>query len=420
MVWISKSIISFIIIIPIFNNSISQEPPYPYDVKKYSYIRYLDNRFQFFNDSAAFVLMYEKYFTLAARGEGNINIIHIGGSHIQADVYTHRVRERIQTIYNSTNSARGFVFPYKIAKTNNPKNFETRYSGLWRACSNIDNSTHCRLGLSGMAITTYDTTSSIFVAFPSDNELQYQFNRVKIFHEQGDEYFNFEIEAPGKQFISTNDSMGYTEVIFDQFLGGLLLKVVETDTAQSLFTLYGISLESDEPGILYHSIGVNGASIPSYLECALFSQHMKALAPDLVVISLGTNDAYTRNFNQEVYKQNYIELLKRVKNAAPNAAILLTVPNDSYLYRRYINTNTEKMEGVIIELAKEYGYGVWDFYHIMGGLNSAYVWHKDGLMQYDRVHFTREGYLLKGDLFFNAFLKGFDDYVDNKALGTRH
>lgn len=41
----------------------------------------------------------------------------------------------------------------------------------------------------------------------------------------------------------------------------------------------------------------------------------------------------------------------------------------------------------------------------MGGYNSSYLWHKDKLMQNDLIHFTKKGYIIKGNLFFNAFIK---------------
>ena len=41
------------------------------------------------------------------------------------------------------------------------------------------------------------------------------------------------------------------------------------------------------------------------------------------------------------------------------AAILLTVPNDSYLYKRCTNPNMEKVRKVILDLAGEYGCGVY-------------------------------------------------------------
>ncbi len=132
----------------------------------------------------------------------------------------------------------------------------------------------------------------------------------------------------------------------------------------------------------------------------------------MVVLSIGTNDAYTRYFNSGNYKHSYDSLIQQVRDALPDAAILLTVPNDSYLYRRYVNRNTEKVKDVILELAEKLDCGVWDFYSIMGGLNSIWVWNRFGLAKRDHIHFTRKGYELKGDLFFNAFLKSYDNYID--------
>ncbi|GAB1450118.1 hypothetical protein MASR2M47_01740 [Draconibacterium sp.] len=50
-------------------------------------------------------------------------------------------------------------------------------------------------------------------------------------------------------------------------------------------------------------------------------------------------------------------------------------------------------------------------YEVMGGLNSVVLWEKNGLAQRDKIHFTREGYLLLGDLFFNALMNNFEKYV---------
>jgi hypothetical protein len=52
-------------------------------------------------------------------------------------------------------------------------------------------------------------------------------------------------------------------------------------------------------------------------------------------------------------------------------------------------------------------------YSVMGGLNSIVLWQNNGLAQRDKVHFTRRGYLTLGDLFFNALMKNFEQYLQN-------
>lgn len=45
----------------------------------------------------------------------------------------------------------------------------------------------------------------------------------------------------------------------------------------------------------------------------------------------------------------------------------------------------------------------------MGGARSANTWYKTNLMHSDRIHFTRAGYELLGDLLYNALIT---DYLE--------
>jgi hypothetical protein len=127
---------------------------------------------------------------------------------------------------------------------------------------------------------------------------------------------------------------------------------------------------------------------------------------------LGTNDTYGKSFSPERFKLHYINFLTEIKKVSPDAAIIMTVPNDCYYRRRDPLPFTADAEKIIFELAEIYNCGVWDFYAVMGGYNSSYLWHKDKLMQNDLIHFTKKGYLIKGDLFFNALLKAYDKHME--------
>ena len=65
-------------------------------------------------------------------------------------------------------------------------------------------------------------------------------------------------------------------------------------------------------------------------------------------------------------------------------------------------------------MTEELDAGVWNMYDVMGGLNSIVLWQRNGLAQRDKIHFTREGYLIMGDLFFNALMKDFEEYIQSK------
>jgi hypothetical protein len=50
----------------------------------------------------------------------------------------------------------------------------------------------------------------------------------------------------------------------------------------------------------------------------------------------------------------------------------------------------------------------------MGGYNSSETWHNQRLMRDDKIHFTKEGYILKGSLFVEAFLQAWGKNLDKR------
>jgi lysophospholipase L1-like esterase len=390
----------------------SQSPEYPYEIPDYDFIYYDSNYISLPGDSILWHAFLDDFNKIVKTGDGRLSVVHIGGSHLQADIYSDRVRQRLQTFQPGSNAGRGLIFPYSVAKTNNPSNYNVSYRGRWTSCKNTQRDRSCLLGLTGISVSTRDTTATISISFPDNNPIKYDFNRVRMFFLDDSLSYNCSIETPAGVQDTIMDQPGSITWMLDEYTDRLQITLSKTSETQQRFTLFGISLETDDPGLVYHSIGVNGAKLPSFLRCSLMPEQLRAISPNLVILSLGTNDAYTRYFDSQAYRLNYDSLIRRVHSAAPDAAIILTVPNDSYLYRRYTNKNTARVREIIMDLAEEHNCGVWDFYTIMGGLNSIIVWQRFGLAKRDRIHFTRKGYLLKGDLFFNAFLKSYDDYID--------
>ena len=65
---------------------------------------------------------------------------------------------------------------------------------------------------------------------------------------------------------------------------------------QSMFgdtSIYNaMSLENRNSGILYHSSGINGCCYSHYVEAGQVLNQTAALTPDLIILSLGTNEAF--------------------------------------------------------------------------------------------------------------------------------
>ena len=168
-------------------------------------------------------------------------------------------------------------------------------------------------------------------------------------------------------------------------------------------------------GISYHSIGVNGASVKSYLRCVDFEQQLALIQPDLVIFSIGINDAYEEDFSKESFYKNYDTLIQKIKLINPNTAILLTTNNDSYYKKKYPNTRALEVREKMFELAKNKDLALWDMFQVMGGLNSIKDWQKNKLAKKDLIHLTYDGYNLIGDLLFEAFMKSYINYIEDSG-----
>ena len=175
-------------------------------------------------------------------------------------------------------------------------------------------------------------------------------------------------------------------------------------------------------GITYTESGINGASLESWARCTYhFDQELSLLPPDLVIFGIGINDAHVpyKDFDPEVFKQRYRELVARIRAVNPQCCFIWLTNNDSALRhgrgrRRYYtpNQNGPRVQKAMKELAAEYDGAVVDVFALMGGLGSADRWIKQGLMKRDHIHFTSEGYQLLGNIIYEAIAEDYSKYYN--------
>ncbi len=403
---------AFLLSLFISSGSFAQNNSYLYRVNQHDFIRYDLNELHHFGSDKYSSRFYNKLEKMMQTGEGRINIVQIGGSHIQAGTFSGEIRTRLQQLNGEMNAGWGFMFPYRIARTNSPFGYYIRYNGRWQSCRNIERRKTSNLGVGGISATTSAPKAELTILLEDENQLDYSFNKLRIYYENRG--VNYTVSVDSSLLKKSTKTKDYYEFELNTHVDSLLITIQKKRNTSGSFTLFGITTESAPNGILYHSIGVNGAHIPAFLRCQLFEKQLALLKPDLVILGLGINDAYGRRFSTEKFENYYAELIARIRRAAPETAIIFTTNNDSYLYRRYVNKNGIKVEKSMFKLAAKYHTGVWDMFEVMGGLNSIVLWEKNRLARHDKIHFTREGYLTLGDLFFNALMKKFENYMNEK------
>ena len=358
-------------------------------------------------------------------GEGNISIMHIGGSHVQAGVFTQQFRDNLLNISTDLMGGQNFVFPFSAGGTNNPSHFIVRSTGDWVYCRNaVRRETDKRLGLAGAAITTTDPEATVSIVtrekYPTDLTPDFNFKKVTLIGFSETEnvvpvvsYDSTIIQGCYDEWQSTYsfELPDYTDSICILF-----------DSVPGEFTLTGVLLENDMSGISVHGVGVNGASLSSYLRCDDFERDLSLIRPDLIIFGIGINDAVEVDFEKNAFKSNYDELIQVIRRVNPDCALLFMTNNDSYKRvksrrkKKYeVNPNGLIAEEAFLEMGKEYNAAVWDQFDIMGGLTSMQEWENAGLAKKDKVHFTNEGYKLLGDLLYNALITRYIEHIQLNA-----
>lgn len=376
----------------------------------YPFIDFKKNNYEFFTETSPnFEHLYHQLDSMIRFKDRKLNFYHIGGSHIQADIYSNDARMFLQTNYDGIPGERGMVFPFDLAGTNNPGNYEFSSPNHWQGYRSVVNKDpSIDFGVLGATIICED--SIIELKFEHDRTISKPgFSKIRIYHNKGELPFDLNFASDEILLVKTrrNERIGYTEIEFTDKLDTFNVQFQRNVPGKIGLEIYGVQLMNNDPGISYTSIGVNGAGLYTYLDCQRYEEQMAAYPPDFMAFSVGTNDGNVPydKFNPQVYKKNLEKMMKIALRANPKCALLLTVPNDSYYHRKYLNKNIGREREVIIELAQEYKMAVWDMYGIMGELGSSKTWYRNDLMRSDLVHFSVKGYHLKGDLFIDGFLK---------------
>lgn len=350
-----------------------------------------------------------------SNGEDKINILHFGGSHIQADIWSNRMRTNFQHSSPYCNSGRGFIFPFRLIKSNGSPVIMSSHTGRWKGYRNSVNHHHGPFGLMGARAELLDTLSNINIWHKNPLSNYDSFNSIDVFFTDSSNNFEIKIIVDSNIKIDYKRDKGHIKFKLSRLVDSLTIQICRQKDIPSNFSFFGLLLDNENNGISYHSIGVNGASVKSYLRCIDFEQQLSLIQPDLVIFSIGINDAYEEDFSKESFYNNYDTLIQKIKSINPNTAILLTTNNDSYYMRKYPNKRAIEVREKMLQLAQNKDLALWDMFQVMGGLNSIKDWQKNKLAKNDLIHLTYDGYNLIGDLLFEAFMKSFINYIENNG-----
>ena len=211
--------------------------------------------------------------------------------------------------------------------------------------------------------------------------------------------YNPDFEKSIEKIADNQFSGNRTLVNFSEPQNTFLMKT----NANSGNVFYGFQfLKNVNKGVVFNTVGVNGATYGDFLKYSLQIEQLNSIQPDLVMISLGTNESLS-SITKEDFQKNISNLVSKFKEQNPNLPILLISPTDNRLKSQKIKEIVSWIE----ESSQIKKVAFFNLYEATGG--SGYF--KKALNKKeantDGVHFLRPGYEFQAEKIWTAISENF-------------
>jgi len=365
--------------------------------------------------------------------DSTARIMHYGDSQIEGDRMTSYIRNKLQIKFGGSGvGLRPAVQPYDYifsAVQTNSDNWK-RYPIYGKVDSLVE---HNRYGVMG-AFSRYAPLTSDTIAFKDSvvYESELSISKSNVSYELTREYKRLRLfygnsKRPVEFYVLAKEDTVYTGIMRQDLNYGMISCKLPDSTSQVTIKfsgwdspdIYGIEL-SQSTGITVDNIALRGSSGLIFTK-ADFEHSAKMyndLNPGLFILQFGGNVMpYIQNQTAiDNYGQWFANQIIRIKELYPDAAVLVIGPSDMSTKKKDKFVTYENLPGVVDalkEAALSAGCGYWDMYQAMGGHNSMPGWvnAEPELARPDYIHFSARGARLIANMFYNALLLEYNNYL---------
>ncbi len=351
---------------------------------------------------------------------GQVKISHYGDSPITNDGITSTIRHNLQNQFGD--AGHGFVLIdkpwgwYQHAGVN-----QTASNGWTSDPIAISRKDKC-YGLGGVSFTTQAAGVTASFSPLAEGDSTHDVSSFDIYYLAQPNGGDIDIEVDKNFYIrlSTASTDGQTHSAFYQVpvekgVHKLTLKTVGNGEVR----LFGVVLENNLQGVEYDSLGVNGAYISllaNYINPEHWTEQLRHRQPDLVIIGYGTNESQFEDLSMVQYEKDTKETIRRIREALPNASIMLLGPMDRGTRGKGGGIVTRPMIPKLVNyqrrIAAETGCAFFDTYTAMGGDGTVAKWYemRPRLMGGDFTHPTAQGSEIVGNLIHKAIISAYEKY----------
>lgn len=349
--------------------------------------------------------------------QGVTRVLHYGDSPVTADSITADARSLFQKQFGD--AGHGFILVAKPWNWYQHRGMDIKGSG-WKTEA-LSQSPRARDNLHGLGGVNFQgsqgATSRIRLADGNHT-------RVEVLYLKQPGGGEFRVDAQGKTLLTAStsgDEKGSGFAAADLPPGTTEINLSVT---QGSVRLFGLLFEKQHSGVMYSSLGLNGASTQSllrYLDTNHWTEQIRHQTPDLIVLNYGTNESVFPRYVETHYPQELKQVLLRIKSAAPAASVLVMAPMDRGERSSTGAIVTPPIMPKIVEIqrqiADETGCAFFNTYEAMGGAGTMAKWYaaKPRLVNADYIHPLPGGAAIVGGLLNDALVQGYRQWKGGAA-----
>lgn len=357
---------------------------------------------------------------------GQVKITHYGDSPITNDGITSTIRHNLQAQFGD--AGHGFVLIDKPWGWYQHAGVEQTASNGWTSDPIFISHGDQFYGLGGVSFTTQSVGVSASFSPVAEGDSKHEVSQFDIYYLAQPNGGDLDIEVDKNFYIriSTASTDGQKHSAFYQVpvkKGNhkLTLRTIGNGEVR----LFGVVLENDSQGVEYDSLGVNGAYIgllANYISPEHWTEQLRHRQPDLVIIGYGTNESQFEGLSMAQYEKDTKETIRRIREALPDASIMLLGPMDRGARGKGGGIVTRPMIPKLINyqrrIAAETGCAFFDTYTAMGGDGTVAKWYemRPRLMGGDFTHPTAQGAEIVGNLIHKAIISAYEKYKSNQLV----
>lgn len=352
----------------------------------------------------------------AAAGRGMARIMYFGDSHVASDLMTGRIRHNLQSRFGD--GGVGFLLPTKPLRWYGHADVDFGRGSGWEVLAvRKAHELERRVGPAGFALFAQQTATAVLKVRTSDLGVKRR-AQLQVYYLQQPAGGHVRVVLDGEDvrtWSTSSEGMAELPGYFESTLRRMPEIIEITASGDGPVVLYGLTLERSGAGVVLDTLGIPGARAKEQLltDDEMYRAHLSKRAPNLVVLSYGTNEGTDTGEPIDSFETNLRHVLARVKDAVPDSSCLIIGPTDhpQKVGRSY---RARKRTGQIIEaerrIAAERGCGFIDLVSVMGGPMSMMRMVSGHFAGPDHTHFTRRGYEALADAISGAMVQGWNTW----------